>query len=89
MKVLFLNYEYPPLGGGASIATEALLREWALVPEMEVHLVTAAVGATQERIVIGGNVIVHRVPIGKNAEKLHSQSLLDILMYTIKAGWFL
>ncbi len=89
MKVLFLNYEYPPLGGGASIATEALLREWALLPEMEVHLVTAAVGDSQERIEVGRNVIIHRVPIGKNAEKLHSQSLLDISMYTIKAGWFL
>lgn len=89
MKVLFLNYEYPPLGGGASVATEALLKEWATDPEMEVHLVTAAVGGALEHILVGGNVFVHRVPIGKNPKKLHSQSLRDILVYTVKSWFFI
>ena len=88
MKVLFLNYEYPPLGGGASVATEAILKQWAKVPEMEVHLVTAALGSSYEQIHVGGEVYVHRVPIGKNPEKLHSQSMKDILWYTWRAGWF-
>ena len=26
MRVLLLNYEYPPLGGGAGVATQALAR---------------------------------------------------------------
>lgn len=89
MKVLFLNYEYPPLGGGASVATEAILREWAKTPDMEVHLVTAAVGAEYERVHVGGQVYVHRVPIGKDSSKLHSQSLRDIMVYTIKSWLFL
>lgn len=89
MKILFLNYEYPPLGGGASVATEALLREWAKVPDTEVHLVTAAVGAEYERVHIGGQVFVHRLPIGKNPKKLHSQSLRDIFVYTWKTWLFL
>ncbi len=88
MKVLFLNYEYPPLGGGASVATEAILREWAKDPGMEVHLVTAAVGNHLEHIRVGGNVYVHRLPIGKNGENLHSQSMKDILRYSWKAWWF-
>lgn len=89
MKVLFLNYEYPPLGGGASVATEAILREWTKTPGMEVHLVTAAVGVEYECVHVGGQVYVHRVPIGKNPEKLHSQSLRDIFVYTIKSWLFL
>lgn len=89
MKILFLNYEYPPLGGGASVATEAILREWAKTPDTEVHLVTAAVGKELEHVHIGGQVYVHRVPIGKNPEKLHSQSLRDILVYTVKSWLFL
>lgn len=88
MKVLFLNYEYPPLGGGASVATEAILREWAKDPGMEVHLVTAAVGGHLEHIRVGGNVYVHRLPIGKNGENLHSQSMKDILWYSWAAWWF-
>ena len=89
MKVLFLNYEYPPLGGGASVATEALLKEWATTPDMEVHLVTSAIGNTLEESVVGGNVHVHRLPIGKNPERLHSQSLRDIFVYTLKSWFFL
>lgn len=89
MKVLFLNYEYPPLGGGASVATEAILREWAKDSAIEVHLVTAAVGSAIEHIHIGGKTYVHRLPIGKNPERLHSQSLGDIFRYSLKATFFL
>lgn len=89
MKILFLNYEYPPIGGGASVATEALLREWSRVPDMEVHLVTSAVGAAYEQVHVGGQVYVHRLPIGKDPSKLHSQSLRDIFVYTVKSWFFL
>lgn len=89
MKVLFLNYEYPPLGGGASVATEAILREWGKDPGMEVHLVTAGVGQTIEHALVGENVHVHRLPIGKDPSKLHSQSLRDIFAYTLKAWFFI
>lgn len=85
MKVLFLNYEYPPLGGGAANATAELLEEFAKMPDMEVHLVTSALGNTLEKFLVGERVIVHRVPIGKNPENLHHQSLGDIVRYTWKA----
>ena len=88
MKILFLNYEYPPLGGGAGVATEAILKEWAKLPDVEVHLVTSAVGETLEHIRVGGEVYVHRLPIGKNPETLHSQSLRDIVVYSWKAWRF-
>src|SRR6185369_3560865 len=89
MKILFLNYEYPPIGGGASVATEAILKEWTKTPDLEVHLVTSAVGSALEHIHLGGKVYVHRVPIGKNKEKLHSQSMRDILAYSFKSWMFL
>lgn len=88
MKVLFLNYEYPPLGGGAANATAQLLEEFVMMPDMEVHLVTSAVGNAPEKISVGGKVTVHRVPIGKNAENLHHQSAGDIVRYTVKAWWY-
>ncbi|MFZ1627023.1 MAG: glycosyltransferase [Candidatus Moraniibacteriota bacterium] len=89
MKVLFLNYEYPPLGGGASIATESILREWAKDPSIEAHLVTAAVGNAIEHIRVGGETYVHRLPIGKNPDRLHSQSPRDILVYLMRTIFFL
>lgn len=89
MKILFLNYEYPPLGGGAAVATEAILREWAKDKKHEIHLVTSAVGRHREHIRLGGEVYIHRLPIGKNAKNLHSQSIRDILAYSLKACFFL
>lgn len=88
MKILYLNYEYPPIGGGASTATEAILKQWAKTPAMEVHLVTSALGAQEEHIHVGENVYVHRVPIGKDKEKLHSQSMRNILVYSYQAWRF-
>lgn len=88
MKVLFLNYEYPPIGGGASTATEAILKSWGEDADMEVHLITSGTGEQYERIDLGGSVFVHRMPIGKDASKLHSQSMRDILLYSWRAWRF-
>lgn len=82
MKVLFLNYEYPPLGGGAGNATAYILREYAKIPDLEVHLVTSSVDAAFHHETIGKTVFVHRVPIGKNADTLHYQSVFDLLAFT-------
>jgi glycosyltransferase involved in cell wall biosynthesis len=88
MKVLFLNYEYPPIGGGASTATEAILKSWVEDADMEVHLITSGTGEQYERIDLGGSVFVHRMPIGKDVSKLHSQSLRDIFWYSWRAWRF-
>lgn len=82
MRVLFLNYEYPPLGGGAGNATEYLLKEYAKVPDLEVHLVTSSVDAEFHKVSVGEKVFVHSVPIGKSRETLHFQSVFDLLRYS-------
>lgn len=88
MKLLFLNYEYPPLGAGAANATACILEEWACDESLEVHLVTSSVTSHLEHVRLGGHVYVHRLPIGKNAKNLHHQSLKDIVVYSAKAWWF-
>ncbi|MBP9751327.1 MAG: glycosyltransferase family 4 protein [Candidatus Moranbacteria bacterium] len=88
MKVLFLNYEYPPLGGGAANATRYILREFSRMPGVEAHLVTSGMGKEYEKEHIGGSVWVHRLPIGKDPGKIHSQSVRDLIVYSAKAWWF-
>lgn len=78
MKILFLNYEYPPLGGGAANATAYLLEEYARMPDMEIHLITSSVDSAIHHLDIGGRVFVHRIPIGKSERTLHYQSLGDL-----------
>jgi glycosyltransferase involved in cell wall biosynthesis len=83
MKVLFLNYEYPPLGGGAGNATQYLLKEYAHIPDLEVHLVTSSADGAYHHFQVGnGAVTVHSVPIGKNSKTLHFQSIFDLLRYS-------
>jgi glycosyltransferase involved in cell wall biosynthesis len=82
MKILFLNYEYPPLGGGAANATAYILEEWAKEGQVEAHLVTSALGSTPETLEVSGKVFVHRIPIGKNPDELHRQTPVNLLRYT-------
>ncbi|HWQ59945.1 MAG TPA: glycosyltransferase family 4 protein [Candidatus Fimivivens sp.] len=88
MKVLFLNYEYPPLGGGAGNATAYLLKEYAKMPDLEVHLVSSAVGAEYVRENVGEHVVIHRLPIGKDDRNLHYQSRSNLLSYSWRAYFF-
>ncbi len=81
MKILFFNYEFPPLGGGAGNASYYLLREYAKNPEVTVDFVTASVDDELHRAMLGDNVTIHRLPIGKNQANAHYQSQQELLKY--------
>ncbi len=88
VRVLFFNYEYPPLGGGAANATAYILQEYAKMPNLEVDLVTSSIDGDYHLEEISTNVRIHKLPIGKNAKNLHYQSQKDLLLYTWKAWKF-
>lgn len=82
MRILFFNYEFPPLGGGAGNASYYLLREYAKIPGVEVDFVTASLDEQLHRENFGDNIIVHRLPIGKNEENIHFQTKKEMLKYS-------
>ncbi len=86
-KILVLNYEYPPLGGGAANATKYLLREYADRKDIEVHLITSSVDRfridTDPFEITRSNVTIHYLDIGKN-KIIHYQSNKDLLTYSWK-----
>ncbi len=88
MKVLFLNYEYPPLGGGAGNATQYLLREYSHIPDVLVHLVTSSVDESEHIVSVAPNIMVHSIPVGKNGKNLHFQSSIDLLRYSWRGFWY-
>jgi glycosyltransferase involved in cell wall biosynthesis len=88
MKILFFNYEYPPLGAGAANATQCILKEFANVPDLELDLVTSSIDEKYHLLNVGEKIRIHRLPIGKNAEKLHFQSQKDLLVYSWRAYIF-
>ena len=85
MRVLFFNYEYPPLGGGAGNATAYILREFSEIQNLKVDLVTSSAGKEYCLEKIGSHINIHRLPIGKNNKNLHFQSQKELLVYAWQA----
>lgn len=85
MKILFLNYEYPPLGGGAANATRHLLREYAAMEDVRVDLITSAVDGGYGIEKIGERITIHKMPIGDKRGNLNFQSYADLLLYSFRA----
>lgn len=88
MRVLFFNYEYPPLGGGAGNATSWIMREFSKMPYVEVDLITSSIDNRYHLDTLGENIFIHRLPIGKDGRVLNYQSHKDLLVYSWKAYRF-
>lgn len=88
MKILFFNYEYPPLGGGAANATYYLMQEFSKIPEIEIDLVTSSPHEKYELEKVGENIKIHKLPIGKNGKNIHYQSQKELLIYAKEAYSF-
>ncbi len=87
-RILFFNYEYPPLGGGAANATKYILEEYAKRDDIIVDLVTSSISEKYVQKKIGENVTIHRIPIGKNPDNLNYQSKSELIKYSFKAYKF-
>ncbi len=77
-----LDNEFPPLGGGMGTANQALLRKFANDPEIEIELITAALGATAEQETFAPNIHLHKVPVENR--NLHHSSNRELISYTLQ-----
>jgi glycosyltransferase involved in cell wall biosynthesis len=77
MKILFCNFEYPPLGGGGGVVNASLAQELAKRHEVSV-LTSQAPGLPSERIEEGVRVV--RVPVFFRNEQTVA-SYLSMLTY--------
>ncbi len=83
MRILMLNNEFPPLGGGTGTVNRALLTRWARVPNLEIDLVTSALGKEYQREQFAERVQLHFVPV--NNKNLHHSSNRELLVYAARA----
>ncbi len=86
MRILMLNYEYPPLGGGGSNACKYILREFAK-KNLEIDLVTSSPSNIFETEKIGDTVSIYKLPVNK--KDIHFWTQREIITYSLKAHEFI
>lgn len=83
MKLLMLNYEFPPIGGGGGQAHRALLEQYAGRADLDVDVLTSGPQAGLDVAPLADNVRVHRVGIHKR--DLHCWRRTEVLEWLRKA----
>lgn len=78
-----LNNEFPPLGGGTGTVNRALLQQFALIPGLEIDLVTSALGRQREQERFAEQIRIFKVPI--NSRNIHHSSNRELLTYAAHA----
>ena len=82
-RILLLNYEFPPLGGGAANATYHLLKEYSKRKDIKVDLITSSTGEYSEEQ-FAKSIRIYFLDIGKKGN-IHYQTNKDLLTYSWKA----
>ena len=78
-RILILNYEYPPIGGGAANALSYLLTEFGLIGGVEIDLVTSSHEGKESISSVANGISVHKLAIKKDS--LHYWTEREILGY--------
>lgn len=86
MKVLMLNQEYPPIGGGGANAAFHLLGEYSKIGGVEIHMVTASARGARPSEPVYPNVRFHFLKISKKLPDFWTQK--ELLEYSIKAFFY-
>jgi len=83
MKLLLVNYEYPPVGGGAAVATRSLAR--ALHSAGHKVVVLTAATSSEPPVRVEGGVTVHRVACLRRG--VHDIGLFGAFTFLVTAAW--
>jgi glycosyltransferase involved in cell wall biosynthesis len=84
MKILMLNYEFPPIGGGAANAHRCLLQQYAGNSDLKVDVLTSAPEPSFFEESFAENITIYKVGIHK--KQLHFWRKTEIIEWLFKAG---
>jgi len=84
MKILMLNYEFPPIGGGAGQAHENILRQYAQVEDLQVDVLTSGLERGYSFDRFSANINIYKVGIHK--KDLHYWRKVEVVEWLIKAN---
>lgn len=80
MRILMLNNEFPPLGGGTGVVNYYLLREMSAYDDLHVDLVTSSrTYSTYEIEQFAPRITIYKVPVDN--KNIHHSSNQELLRY--------
>jgi glycosyltransferase involved in cell wall biosynthesis len=82
MRLLMLNNEFPPLGGGTGTVNRAMLERFALVPGLQIDLVTSGLGSRSEEEFFSDRIKLYKVPVRN--KNIHHSSNRELVEYLIR-----
>ncbi len=83
MRILMLNNEFPPLGGGTGTVNQALLQRFVTDPDLEIDLITSALGDSFEEMRFAERARIFKTPV--NNRNIHHSSNRELLTYAARA----
>ena len=83
MNLLMLNYEFPPIGGGAGKANQCLLQQYAGIGGLKVDVLTSAPSPGFAREDFAENIAVYKV--GLHKKHLHYWRRTEVIEWLFKA----
>ena len=83
MRLLMLNNEFPPLGGGTGTVNHALLQRFSNEPDLEIDLITSALGKVYEEERFAERIRLMKVPV--NNRNIHHSSNRELSAYALRS----
>jgi phosphatidylinositol alpha-1,6-mannosyltransferase len=79
VRILMLNNEFPPLGGGTGTVNRAILQRLAQSPDLQIDLVTSALGRHPEQEQFADQIRLLKVPVQNR--NIHHSSNIELIRY--------
>lgn len=84
VRILFVVYELPPLGGGVATAASHLLGEFKKHNNLQIDVITSSLNNRFEKEQLSENIHLYKVPIGsKPPDRYQQQTVWEMLRFTI------
>ena len=84
IRVLMLNNEFPPLGGGTGSVNQAVMDRLAATKRFEIDLITSAHGREPEQVPYTDRIRIFKVPV--NNQNIHHSTVRELSAYAY-LGW--
>jgi len=87
MRILMLNFEFPPIGGGTANANYYFLKEASNIKDLQIDLVTSKVGRGLIIEDFSKNIRIYKIGIKK--KDLHHWKFSEMLEWCLKAHFLI